>query len=342
MHQPVDRAPRDLWVPAGTEAACGDEVAELLFRYPNDIILPDMRSARRGPVHWLAQTQAEYTDAWGCTLRIVEPGAPEEVVRAPLTDLGRLASFKPPWELATRGDAGVINRACAATPRFVLAWTEARPLDRLGFLHGREAALTALASAAKPILQLLSMIHELCVQDVQWWAATDVDGAVLRDDWALPCGTSLSVEVWRSVLKPLYRQYCEILRQRDKFVFFHSASPVAEVLDELIEIGVDAVHAPWPGPDLDAIGTRYAGRVTFWNGIDSPRTLAEGTTEEVRAGVRRVRRALDRGSGGLIAQLLWAPNVRFENVCAAMEQLQAVLASRAEPSPPQPSAKKKA
>jgi uroporphyrinogen decarboxylase len=39
----------------------------------------------------------------------------------------------------------------------------------------------------------------------------------------------------------------------------------------------------------------------------------------VKAGVRRVRRALDDGSGGVIAQCEWGNDVSMDNVAAVFE-----------------------
>ncbi len=47
--------------------------------------------------------------------------------------------------------------------------------------------------------------------------------------------------------------------------------------------------------------------------------MAFGTPEDVRAAVRRVRRAFDDGQGGLIAQCEWGNDTPRENVEAVFE-----------------------
>jgi hypothetical protein len=64
---------------------------------------------------------------------------------------------------------------------------------------------------------------------------------------------------------------------------------------------------------------RHRGRITFWGELDRQATLPFGTPQEVRRDVQRVRRALDTGAGGVIAELEWGNEVPMENVIAAFE-----------------------
>ena len=77
--------------------------------------------------------------------------------------------------------------------------------------------------------------------------------------------------------------------------------------------------------DIEDLGRRYKGRITFWGEIDRQHVLPFGTVEEVRAAVGRVRRALEDPSGGLIAQFEWGTNNPVENVRACLEAWDAPL-----------------
>jgi uroporphyrinogen decarboxylase len=71
---------------------------------------------------------------------------------------------------------------------------------------------------------------------------------------------------------------------------------------------------------VERLAKRYRGRVTFWGEMDRQRLLNPGTPEEFREAVLAVRRALDFGSGGVIAQCQWDPGVRIQTVAAFYEQ----------------------
>jgi len=319
-HEPVDRAPRDLWATPAVETLRGDELSEMNFRYPSDILRPDFRYARGHRAMGAPYEVGQYADEWGCVWQVARRGTLGEQTHWPLADLRQLASFRPPFEILEKADFAAANRSCEATSRFVLAWSEVRPLERLRLLHGAEATLADLASGARPIRDLLAMLHDFHCRELSLWAASNVDGVVFADDWPSGQGLLLPPQVFRDVFRPLYVEYCQILRAQDKFVFFRSGGDIGAVFEDLVGSGVDAIHWPLLAMNLDWLAGRFGGRVTFWGGFDHLGVLTRGTPDDVRAAVRRMRAALDFGRGGLIAQCQWGDDTPFRNLAAALEQ----------------------
>ena len=319
-HQSVDRVPRDLWTVPATEMLREDELAEMRFRYPPDIIRPDFHGPRGQRVKGTPYEIGEYTDAWGCVWKVTRRGMVGEVVGHPLADPSQAAAYRPPWELLEKTNLSGVNRSASATSRFVLAWSDIRPLERLEFLHGEAATRAALSAGSKPIRDLLALVHEFSCREAEMWASTLVDGVALRDDWGSNHSLVIPAQAWRDLFKPLYRQYVEIIHAQDKFAFFHSDGNIAEIFDDLVDLGIDAINAELSLMDLEALAERFRGRITFWGEIDRHRVLPFGSPEEVRAAVRRVRAALDFGQGGVIAQCKWGAGVPFRNVAAVFEQ----------------------
>jgi hypothetical protein len=81
--------------------------------------------------------------------------------------------------------------------------------------------------------------------------------------------------------------------------------------------------------DIESLAGQFRNRIAFWGGIEPQRILAQGTVDDVKAAVRRIRAALDFGRGGLIAQGQWDVNAPFRNIAAAMEQWLAPMAMHA-------------
>lgn len=323
-HEPVDRTPRDLWYLAGVEHLRRDDVAEIEVRYPRDIVPPDFTyppgKRSKGKPHRVGQ----YTDAWGCTWQVGERDTVGQLKDHPLADAAKIAEYQPPFELvATDRHAQArlarANRSCATTSRFVLAGTETRPFERLQMLRGGQATLADLASGAKPIRDLLAMLHDFSCREMQMWADSDIDGVAFQDDWGSEDALLVAPEIWRDLFRPLYRDYCKILHAKDKFVFFHSDGNISKTFGELVKIGIDAVSSQALLMDLERLPKRYRGRVTFWGEIDR-KVLLSGSREQIGDAVRRVRKALDFGSGGVIAQCQWGPDVPLKNIATAFEQ----------------------
>ncbi len=319
-HEPVPRVARDLWLPSGEDSVGSDAIAEINVRYPSDIVPPEV-----GPAHGKKSTgkpskSGDYTDAWGCVWHTDEPGLPPELKVSPLAEADKIAAYQPPPELLEKSRFAKVNKSCLATNRFVLAWSEVRPFDRLRFLRGSEAALVDLARGTKDIRGLLAMLHEFACKEIEVWADTDVDAVALRDDWGTPEGLLIAPEMWRELFRPLYRDYCKILHAKDKFVFFHSDGNIFDIFGDLIKVGIDAIHSQVHLMDVERLTKRYRGRVTFWGEVDRQRLHQPGTPEEFREAVLAVRKALDFGSGGVIAQCPWDPCVRLQTIAMFFEQ----------------------
>ena len=249
-----------------------------------------------------------------------EPGVVCEVKQPPLASWSDLASYKLPWELLDRADLTSVDRGCAATDRFVKAGTEARPFERMQFLRGTENLLIDLGYGTPEVYRLRDILHEFFVREMQMWAETDVDCVSFMDDWGSQNALLISPDLWRSFYKPLYRDYCDILHGSGKYVFFHSDGFIEPVIPDLIEIGVDALNSQLFCMNLEQIAASYRGRLTFWGEIDRQYILPFGTVQEVQQAVKRVRQALDIGSGGVFAQCSWGMKNPRENIEAVFEQ----------------------
>jgi uroporphyrinogen decarboxylase len=85
---------------------------------------------------------------------------------------------------------------------------------------------------------------------------------------------------------------------------FHSCGAVSAILDDLVELGLDAlnpVQTSAKGMDLAWLKATYGDRLTFHGALDHQRVLPYGTPDEVRAEVRRVIDLLAPGGGFCLA-----------------------------------------
>ncbi len=319
-HQSVDRAPRDLWALPGVTLFRKDEYDEMLRRYPSDFTGPDFSYGPSSLAKGEAYQVGAYTDEWGCVWHVKEPGVAGEVKEPPLADWSALSDYRPPFELLDGADFSNVNASCAGTDCFVKAGTQARPFERMQFLRGTQSLFMDLAYGSREVFTLVGMLHDFFCREMEMWAATDVDGVSFMDDWGTQVALLISPDMWREIFKPLYRDYCDILHSKGKYVFFHSDGHISAIYPDLIEIGVDAVNSQLFCMDIEDLGAKYSGNVTFWGEIDRQHILPFGTPDDVRAAVRRVRAALDKGRGGVIAELEWGKTVTFENVAAAFDE----------------------
>ncbi len=309
-----DRPPRDLWTLPYILLFRQDELDAIREAYPMDFVSINRSPERVEKYKQNAAKVGSYTDDWGSVWHVAEIGVSGEVRHPILADWANLATFQPPWHLIRNQDMDIIKRACQSTDKFTLSDRTVRPFEQLQFLRGTEALYYDIGYGTAEFRTLLEMVHEYYLEDVAGWCKTNVDGIGMMDDWGSNRNLLINPKTWRELFKPLYKEYCDMIHAAGKFAFFHSDGDISAIYGDLIEVGMDAINSQLFVMDIEEIARLYKGRVTFWGEIDRQHVLPFGTPEDVREAVMRVRRALDDGTGGVIAQCAWGKDNSKENV----------------------------
>jgi len=322
-----DRTPRDLWRLPAVEMTQKEELNNLLKGIPMDIDTPEYKVGssqrqkgqhravvRRSDGATLMPRKGKYVDEWGSVWHVAEDGLVGEVKEPVLDDLSKIAGFSPPWEYLETTDLSKVNRCCAETDNFMLSGICARPFERMQFVRGTEKLFIDLACQTKEIFKLRDMIHEYNLKHIKMWLETDVDGILMMDDWGAQNSLLISPVLWREFFKPLYSEYCDLAHEQGKYVFFHSDGWIEDLYDDFIEMKVNAINSQLFCMNIEGLAEKYKGKIAFWGEIDRQRILPFGNVQEVTKAVYRVRRALDDGTGGVIAQCEWGKNNRKQNI----------------------------
>ena len=162
---------------------------------------------------------------------------------APLADASRIASYRPPAELLDHSRFAKANRLCSSTSRFVLAWSEVRPFDRLQLLRGRRAVLADLQRGTKEIRGLLASLHEFACKELE--AVGGHRGRRRRLPRRLgfprrPAGLRRSVA--RSVPALVPRLLQDIAGQ-GQVRLLPLRGDVSDIFGDLVKLDIDAIHA---------------------------------------------------------------------------------------------------
>lgn len=320
-HKPVDRLPRQLWeLPAvGMFRRQDREKLDSLFEW--DFCGPEVYFGNSPYVSGAPCVVGSYTDMYGNVWTVGQDGVVGEVKEPLFKDYDMLKEYKMPYEVLDDADFSKVNASCAATDKFVLAGACARPFELMQFMRGTENLFIDLALEEPKVYELRDMLHDFFLREMRMWAATDVDGVSFMDDWGTQKSLLISPETWRKVYKPLYKEYCEILHNAGKYVFFHSDGFIEEIYPDLIEIGVDAINSQLFCMDIERLGREYAGKITFWGEMDRQQILPFGSPDDVRRAVERVAAAVFRGGipTGVIAQCEMGAVEPLENIIALFE-----------------------
>ncbi len=313
-----DRAPRQVWPLPGVFRFRGEELRRLVEEYQPDITGPRFAYGKAEKSKGTPNMKGSYTDEWGCVWEVAEDGVIGEIKNPILADWSDLDKIKPPYEMLDT-DWGIIDSTRETTDQFILAGTMIRPFERMQFIRGTENLFMDMAYGVPEFFKLRDMLHEFFMAELERWVERDVDGIFFLDDWGSQISLLISPDMWREYFKPLYKDYCDLIHKHGKYAFFHSDGYTKSIIPDLIGIGINALNTQIFCMDIEELAREFKGKITLWGEIDRQYLLPFGTPEEVKEGVRRVRRAFDDGRGGLIAQCEWGNKDPFENIKAVFE-----------------------
>lgn len=316
------RISRQLWLLPWAQKNYPEQLKKIQEDYPDDIIHAPSLLEEQPKVSGTAFSMGEYIDEWGCVFVAAEDGVLGEVKNPPIADWQNIDKFRIPKECLTL-KIDEVNEFCNQTDKFVLAGCCPRPFERIQFLRGTENAMIDLAYSDKHFFDLLKRIHQFYIDEMLVWAKTDTNALMFMDDWGSQKSLLISPNHWRSIFKPLYKEYIEIAHDNGKKAFMHSDGYIMEIIPDLIEIGLDALNSQIFCMGLENL-SRFKGKITFWGEIDRQHLLPHGTMDQITQAVNDVYKDL-YSNGGVIAQCEFGPGANPQNISAAFASWNKIL-----------------
>jgi uroporphyrinogen decarboxylase len=340
-HQEPDRIPIDFWASKGflakLEAQAGLAYEQFLDAHDVDLrYLPGPQYI--GPP---LIVNDEPVDIWGVPRTIAEVplsgGAEryEEVIRSPLADVTAVEEVlaydhwpSPDWfdyreleaqcrAIHTRGRATVFmgdrtNRVAQLKPAL--------------YLRGMERALMDMALTPELLEAILSRVRQFYLgylERILEAGRGQIDIVLTGDDFGMQQGLLVSLPMWDRFVRPGFAEYVALIRSYGAKSMHHTCGSVADVVPRLVECGLDALQSLQPeahGMEAAGLKRNFGDRLSFQGGVSVQQTMPRGSTEDIRAEVKRLAEALGPGGGYIFCT---AHNVQadvpVENVLALMQ-----------------------
>lgn len=166
------------------------------------------------------------------------------------------------------------------------------------------------------------LVHEIHRRFSEWSARVvehlnqmDFDFLWVNDDLAANQGPLVSPQVFREFFLPHMRTVARAIK---KPWVYHSDGNILPLLDDLLTLGMSAIHPIQPAAmDLAAVKRAYGDRVCLVGNIDLDYTLTLGTPAEVEAEVKARIAAAAPGGGYILSSANSLPDYcKVENVLA--------------------------
>ncbi len=168
--------------------------------------------------------------------------------------------------------------------------------ERAWTLRGTENLLMDFYEHPEFVRELLSQIADYNIEQVQEALKYEIDAVEFGDDWGQQHGLQMGPRLWRQFFKPELKRMYDSVRSAGKAVFIHSCGDVDELFDDLVEIGVNCFNPFQPEVmDIHALKKSYQGRLSFFGGLSTQKTLPFGSPDDV---VNETQRLLEMGAEG--------------------------------------------
>ena len=200
-----------------------------------------------------------------------------------------LAGFTLPDPRHPRLFGDIADKLARHPDRFRLFQIGFSLYERAWSLRGMERLLMDFYDHPGFVRELLRVIADYNIAQIEEALKYDIDAVYFGDDWGQQRGLQMGAKLWRELIKPELKRMYAVVREAGKYVIIHSCGDVDELFDDLIEIGLSCFN-PFQPEVMDVAGLmkQYRGRLAFYGGMSTQRTLPYGSPAEVKAETRRL------------------------------------------------------
>lgn len=202
-------------------------------------------------------------------------------------------------------------RLRASTDRAIIGLFGGNLLEMGQFLYRNDNFYMLLAAEPARAHAFLDRIVELHLANLQRFLAAvgaSIDVILFGDDLGMQQGPQVSPAMYREFFKPrhatMWRRAKELA---DVKVMLHCCGGVAELMEDLIDAGLDAINPvqiSCRGMDATRLKEQFGDRLTLWGGgCDTHRMLPKATPEEIAEHVRQQVAILNPGGGFVFQQV---------------------------------------
>jgi uroporphyrinogen decarboxylase len=185
---------------------------------------------------------------------------------------------------------------------------------------GLEQFSYALSDNPKLVHSIHERFSSWAAQTIRHLNQMDFDFFWVMDDLAWNKTPFFSVEVFREFFLPYMAEVAKTIK---KPWVFHSDGNILPFLDDLVKLGMDAIHPIQPGAmDISHVKKTYGRSLCLVGNIDLGYTLTRGTLADVDAEVKETIGIAGPGGGYIMSSAMTLTDYcKKENIVAMAEAL---------------------
>jgi len=242
-----------------------------------------------------------HVDPWGCVWENLSPGLEALVVRHPLPRREDVHTFQPP-------------PPGAGLPHGFMYM-------RLYYLRGYEELMIDFAEEPPELQLLIDKVLAYNLQELESIIASKPAIYYFGDDLGHQDRLPIHPDKWNRYLKPCYEKIFARCREAGVIGYFHTDGHIVEIIDSLIDCGIDVLNPQVGANGLENIARLAKGKVAICLDLDRQR-FPFWSAQEIEQHVREAVEALYLPEGGLLLQASLGPELPLSTIRAICEALE--------------------
>ena len=193
------------------------------------------------------------------------------------------------WDML-KGKAAMTDR----DQQFVCALHPQGVFERLHALMGMEDCFINFYEEPEEMEALIDYIVDIELEFADAMIRrVGIDAILHHDDWGTTNNSFLSPEMFEEFLLPAYKKIYGFYKENGVLIIHHNDGYGANLVDFMIEMGIDIWQGVIPDNDIPALLEKTDGKLTFMGEIESRRIdIPSSTPEEVAEEVARACRKI--------------------------------------------------
>ena len=233
--------------------------------------------------HWLNKDKGTYINEWG----IIRKKGYEEVddyIEGPVRTRSDLKKLKIPDPLKDSGFKTLKEVVKKYKNKKIICYHTKATFSHVWYLMGNlQEYLISIYTEPELIKSLNKITEEYHLAEVNKAIELGADIVVLSDDYAYKDRMFIPRKIFITFCLPAINNISELVHKKNKHLFFHSDGNILEVMDLIIDTGIDFLHPVEPeAMNILSVYKKYKDEVIICGNVDCAWTLTFSSLSEVR------------------------------------------------------------
>lgn len=247
-------------------------------------------------------------DSWGYTWHYSMHGIEGCVTRHPLTEWEAFKTYKAPdsnlvYDRGGKRDWSAefaqIEKAKARGEFIDRGLVHGFLFLRMQYLRGFENLLLDMADEEPLLDRLIETIDEHNLNIIKNYCRAGIDIMEVPEDLGAENSMIISKNMFRRYIKPSYKKITDICKQNKVLIGIHSDGYILDILDDLIDVGMDVINPQDLCNGIDNLARTLKGKVCIRLDIDRVKITPNGSRTEIFELIEEEVKTLGSKEGGL-------------------------------------------